>query len=369
MPLTVVHLLPGLDGGGSEIDTLRLIRAGLAHGIRAIVIAPPGRLDGELRALGIEHRPWSIGRKSPASLRWILPLRRLIAEAGIDILHAHSRWPAWLAWAAWRTLPARARPAFVTTVHGANHVSPYSQILVRGDRAIAVSRFVAEHLQRAYPGLPAERVVCIPRGIDPAAFPRGHRPDAAWREAFSADHPATAAAFRIVLAGRITRRKGHQDLVRIIAGLRQRGIPAHGIIVGGGDPRQERFVDLLREHGGGHLTFTGHRADLREIMAHAHAVVSLSHRPESFGLTVLEALALGVPVVGYAHGGVAELLRACHPVGAIPPGAIDAAVERLARIHAGTAPAPTVPDYTQQRATAATLALYAELAGARRAAR
>ncbi len=46
-------------------------------------------------------------------------------------------------------------------------------------------------------------------------------------------------------------------------------------------------------------------------------VLSLSVKPESFGRTVLEALSLGVPVVGYDHGGVGEVLESLFPQGRV----------------------------------------------------
>jgi glycosyltransferase involved in cell wall biosynthesis len=55
-------------------------------------------------------------------------------------------------------------------------------------------------------------------------------------------------------------------------------------------------------------------------MVLSHIVMALSQQPESFGLTVLEALSLGKPVVGYDCGGVGELLAALYPAGRIPPG-------------------------------------------------
>jgi glycosyltransferase involved in cell wall biosynthesis len=77
------------------------------------------------------------------------------------------------------------------------------------------------------------------------------------------------------------------------------------------------------------VTFTGQRDDIREIYAVSDLVLSLSRRPESFGRTVLEALSLGVPVVGYAHGGVGEILGSIYPEGLVPVGDLGALVARV----------------------------------------
>ena len=91
-------------------------------------------------------------------------------------------------------------------------------------------------------------------------------------------------------------------------------------------------------------------------------VFSLSTRPESFGRTTLEALALGRPVVAYDHGGVGEQMRAIFPSGCAPPGDEAALLKTTRQILTGSAtPGPIPPAYTLEAMCAATLDTYAEL--------
>ncbi len=112
------------------------------------------------------------------------------------------------------------------------------------------------------------------------------------------------------------------------------------------------------------VVITAPRHDLREIYACAAVVLQLSRKPESFGRTVVEALSMGKPVVGYAHGGVGELLAELLPAGAVALGdeaALAATVVRML-----DAP-PVVAPLTRYRLTdmqSATLEVYTELAGA-----
>jgi glycosyltransferase involved in cell wall biosynthesis len=71
---------------------------------------------------------------------------------------------------------------------------------------------------------------------------------------------------------------------------------------------------------------------MREIYAMSDIVYSLSTKPESFGRTVLEALSLGRPVIGYDHGGVGEILGQCFPVGRVALSDIDALENRTAAL-------------------------------------
>ena len=80
----------------------------------------------------------------------------------------------------------------------------------------------------------------------------------------------------------------------------------------------------------GGVTFAGHRDDVREIYAVSSVAASLSTRPESFGRAALEALAIGVPVVGYDHGGVGEVLGELLPDGRVPLGDTVTAGDRMA---------------------------------------
>jgi glycosyltransferase involved in cell wall biosynthesis len=92
------------------------------------------------------------------------------------------------------------------------------------------------------------------------------------------------------------------------------------------------------------VTFTGHRSDVREIMSISDVVLSTSiEPPESFGRTVLEAVKLGRPTVGYDHGGVGEVLGTVYPEGRVPPRATEAMAAKIAAIHRGelAGPPPT----------------------------
>ena len=123
---------------------------------------------------------------------------------------------------------------------------------------------------------------------------------------------------------------------------------------------------IVRERGlEAHITFTGERNDMREVYASSNLVLSLSQQPESFGRTVLEALALGVPVVGYDQGGVGEILAEMFPEGRVPAGNLD---ELTARVEGFLSKTPHVPNgnpFTLQRMLDSTLELYAALTGAR----
>ena len=357
-------MLPALEGGGVEQGTLEIARALARAGHESVVASAGGRLATTLQREGSRHVCWDIGRKHPATLLQIGNFRRWLAAERPAIVHVRSRLPAWVCWRAWRRLPAR--PRLVTTVHGLYSVNAYSAIMTRGERVVVVSETVRRYVEDHYPAVDPRRIVRIYRGVDERRYQRGFQPAAAWLAAWRAQYPSLAGKRLITLPGRLTRLKGHMDFIAALELVRAQQPDVAGVVVGAAEPKHRAYEEALRQRAPW-LTFTGHRADLREIMAVSEAVVSFSTRPESFGRTVLEALSLGTPVVGYDHGGVGEILAQIFPPGRTAPGDWGAAAARLTDVLANAETlrgAIRDHDFTVERMCAETLALYDGLAGA-----
>ena len=181
-------------------------------------------------------------------------------------------------------------------------------------------------------------------------------------------YPELKGKFTLCLPGRITRLKGQLDLIPIVRQLLERGIPAHAVIVGETKKGKEEYKnEVLREierAGVSHaFTWTGHRQDLRDIISTCSVTLSLTKSPEAFGKSTLEALALGRPVAGYAHGGVKEQLDAFLPEGNIAVGDTSSMAALLSRWYAQPPPLPRhIPSpYKMEDMIQAHLDVYQEL--------
>jgi glycosyltransferase involved in cell wall biosynthesis len=168
--------------------------------------------------------------------------------------------------------------------------------------------------------------------------------------------------------------KGHADALALLATLRGSGVDARLWLPGAREAGREAYVAELEAEArrlqvADALALTPPTEHIAAAYAASDLVLQLSRRPEAFGRTVVEALAVGRPVLGWAHGGVGELLAARQPQGAVAP------FDRLAL--AATAATllarPPTPPVTIQSVTSphdlramqeATLAVYAELTGA-----
>lgn len=364
--LTVVQVLPALDAGGVERSTLEIAEALVAEGHRAIVVSRGGRLLPQLEAIGGEHVTLDIGRKSPWTFRHVPALRRVLADVAADIVHARSRLPAWLAWRALQGMQ-RARPRFVTTAHGLNSPSRYSAIMTRGERVICVSKVVRDYLIRHYPDTDPQSLRVIPRGIDPGRFPRVMLQDRVLRTRFSVDHPQLDGDGPLLLMpGRGTRLKGHSDALDLLGALRAGGMDARLWMPGALDPERMDYIDGLQARArsmgvADAVAITAPTDAMADAYAASDLVLQLSRKPEAFGRTVIEALAVGRPVLGWAHGGVGELLAELQPNGAVAPFDMDQLESCACALLAHPAiPAATMA-YTLQAMQQATINVYREL--------
>jgi glycosyltransferase involved in cell wall biosynthesis len=370
--LTVVQLLPALESGGVERSTLEIAQALVQAGHTALVVSAGGRLVPQLQRCGARHITLEIGRKSPASLLRIAALSRVLREVGADIVHARSRLPAWIGRLALAGLPASTRPRWVTTVHGLNSPGRYSAVMASGERVICVSNTVRAFVTAHYPQVPRARLRVIPRGLDPAAFPYRPWPDAAMRRQLTERHPALAGEGPLLLLpGRGTRLKGHTDAIQLLADLHAQGIQARLWMPGVVQAGREDYLAELRGAAqtlgvASAMVCTEATSAIADAYAASDLVLQLSRKPESFGRTVIEALSSGRRVVGWAHGGVGELLAELQPEGAVPVFDRAALLAATQRLLIAAPLAPGRMPYTLQAMQDATLSLYQELADERR---
>lgn len=366
--MKVMHLLPSLSSGGVEQVVLELCEGLTAAGVDNVVVSAGGSMVPAIEAAGARHITRPIGKKSLFTLLQIGSTARLIREEKPDILHLHSRVPAWVGYLACRKLSPAERPAVVTSFHGFHSVNAYSGIMARGERVIAVSRCMREHILENYPRTPQESIIVIPNSVDSDRFRPDYTPSKEWMDTWQAQYPELAGKYTLCLPGRITRLKGAPHLVPVIAHLRSKGIPAHAVIVGETKKGKEAYRDeVAAEFAAAGLsdcvTWTGHRRDLADVLCACDITLSLTLQPESFGKTTLEALALGRPVAGYEHGGVGEQLEQFLPEGRVPACNSQAMAELLEKWYAQR-PVPRTPvpaPYRRQDMIQAHIDLYSAL--------
>jgi len=365
--LTVMQLLPALESGGVERGTVEISRALREQGYESIVVSAGGQLVTELNEMGAEHISWEIGKKSLITLKYVYKLRKYLLSRKVDILHARSRLPAWIGWLAWKSLPKDKRPHFVTTVHGLYSVKKYSSIMTWGEQVIAVSDTAKKYITDNYPEVDNSKISVINRGVDPLQFPYDYKPGETWLAVWYEQYPQLRDRKVITLPGRLTRLKGHEDFIALMSKLRKKGVDVYGLIVGAEDPHRLAYRDEIKSKIRNadlqdRIILTGHRGDIREVYAVSDIILSLSSKPESFGRTTLEALSMGVPVVGYDHGGVGEILRNIYPQGCVHTHMVHDLADKVMSLLDNAPPVSQNHPYQLENMLTETLELYANLA-------
>jgi glycosyltransferase involved in cell wall biosynthesis len=370
----VLQVLPALDAGGAERSAVDVAAALVRQGWRAIVASSGGRLQRELERAGAIHATLPVDSKNPLIMRGnIERIGELIDRHGVRLVHARSRAPAWSARAAAR----RRGVPFVTTFHGTYNDNwlkhGYNAIMVKGDRVIANSEFIAAHIRGNY-GVADGRLTTIPRGIDVDRFDparvtheRMIQLARAWR--------LPDAHHVVLLPGRLTRWKGQAVLIEAMTLLKRQDVVA--VMVGDDQGRtgyRRELERLIARRGLAASTrLVGHCNDMQSAYALADVVVSASTDPEAFGRVAAEAQAMGRPVIASDHGGARETVRGGETGWLVRPGdasqlaaalelALGMTPEERAAV-AAAARAHIAERFDVRLMCERTLAVYAELIG------
>jgi len=367
--LSIIQVLPNLNGGGVEQGTLEIGNYLVENGNRSIVISGGGRMVEQLLNQGSEHIQANIGDKKLSTLKYIAWFKHQLIKIQPDIIHLRSRLPAWICYLAWKQLPKATRPHLVTTVHGQHSVNAYSNIMNIGEQVITVSHYMREHLIKNYPKIEKSAIRVIHRGVDNTVFYSSYQPSQQWKRLWYSQYPALKNKIIITLPGRLSKRKGATDFLDIIDKSRHVLPSIHGLIVGEPETDNNEYMaelrDLIKDKGlNNYITFTGHRNDLKDIMSSSAVIVSLSNKPEAFGRTVAEALSLGIPTLGYDHGGVSEQLRAIFPQGLTPLANTAKASAKLIDIIQNNINVTSEVPFSLNNMCDQTLSLYKSLANA-----
>ena len=369
---TILQVIPALVTGGVERGTVETTAALVKAGFRAIVASSGGPMVREIEAVGGTHIKLPLASKNPLTIYTnIKRLRRVIRENTIDLVHVCSRAPAWSTWQAAK----QTGVPFVTSFHSAYGAGSkikrlYNSAMAKGALVIAVSNFVAEYATRTY-GITQNIMRVIPRGVDIDAFDP-QKIDPARIEALRLAWKVQAPMPGILLPGRLTRWKGHWVLIHALARLNRRDFMC--VIVGGGkDSRYGHELAQEIEKAGleKNVALFDTCRDMPAAYCLADCVVVPSTRPEGFGRVVIEAQAMGAPVIAANHGGARETVIQGKTGWLTPVGDAESLAETVDSILSMTpaerqasavrAIAHIRTNFTTEAMTSKTLAVYREL--------
>ncbi|MBI5774665.1 MAG: glycosyltransferase [Verrucomicrobia bacterium] len=298
----IVHSEASLGWGGQEHRVLAELAGFQKRGSDVWLLTPAkAEIVQRAKAAGVSCEIFD-------DTRWKFPLTVLQTAAWLrrirpHVVNTHSSRDGWLVGLA-------ARLARVPLVIRSRHIDvdyphPWMSrhaFTTLADHVLTTSDKITAHFKELF-GLPDDRISTVPTGIDLNRFQPG---DA------RAALPIPEAAKGLPLVGMVSvlrSWKGHPAFFKAARILKDAGVRAHFVVVGGGAP-VEYFENLAREAGvRERVTFTGHREDVPEILRALAVLAIPSTRHEGVPQIGLQALACGTPVVGSDIGGIPEIIR------------------------------------------------------------
>ena len=309
-PLRVCHVMTADLWAGAEVQLATLASHLVARSdVRlSAVLFNEGRLAEELRRLGVDVTV--VDERRTSSLRILAFLRRYFREHEVDVVHTHRYKDSVLGIVAAK---AAGVPHAVRTVHGLREATrgwawAKEQLYAAlekitlwclADCVIAVSKRMAETLAESE--CRPETLTPIPNGIDLGRV-KATRDAADMRREMGIDGDVV-----IGTAGRLSRVKGHATLLRAARLMLQRARGVRVVVAGDGPLRDELLEAARRLHVEGACHFLGARDDVYDVLA-ALDIFVLPSLDEGIPMVLLEAMALGKPVVATAVGGIPEIV-------------------------------------------------------------
>lgn len=292
-PLPVAHVVESLEVGGLENLVVEFARHAdrSRFALRVIALGERGRLADEVEAQG-----WPVValRARPGLTPWtVVRLARLYRGGGVGVVHTHSEGP--LLYGATAARLAGVPRVIHTRHHGpdlgnSRRVRSLMAMASRWtDQVVCVARDGARHSIEE--GVPARKVMIVPNGVDVSRF------------TYAGPTPRGPA----VVVGRLAPEKDHATLLRAAA-LVAREEPAFRLEIAGDGPCEAQLKSLAQGLGLADVVrFLGREDDVPARLGRAGLLV-LPSLMEGMPLTLLEAMARGLPVVATSVGGNAEVV-------------------------------------------------------------
>lgn len=296
--MKVLQLVPKLNVGGVEKGTVEVARDLSLKGHKAVVVSAGGVLEKNLVSAGAKHYKMPIGKKDiVAMIGCYFKLREIIRKEDIDIVHARSRIPALVGYFAAR----KEKRTFITTAHGQYRKHLVSKVMGWGKIVIVASDVMARHMRETF-GVSDEKLVLISRGVDLDDF------------SFSPHRNNENTPVKIGMICRFTQLKGHLDFLEALAIVSKKLPGIKAVMMGHIGEDNVDYIKKINNSArrlslAGILELRNSDKDVVGTLRELDIFVSANREQEAFGRSIIEAQAVGVPVVATRVGGVVETIN------------------------------------------------------------
>jgi glycosyltransferase involved in cell wall biosynthesis len=330
--LRILHTCMSPSWGGLEMAALDLAGALKRRGHDVtIACLEKSRMSGEALAKDVAVLGLVPGRYLHPANVW--RLRQKIRHGNIDLIHAHVSGD--LPSVVMAVKLAGRRPPILLTKgigSGIKKTDPFHLFLYANVSCVlAVSRFVQRNVVETTP-VPKDRVVLLFNGLDTDRFSPGNARRAEVRREFGISDNTLLIGF----VGRFSPGKGHEEFLRAAQQLSEKYDQVQFLIVGEASFGEEKYARTIKEMCSTlgldqRVTFAGYRSDIPDVMA-AFDIFAFPSHAESFGLGLIEAMAMERPVVATRKDGTLDIVVDGETGYFVPARDVPALASALARL-------------------------------------
>lgn len=322
-PLRILHSEASLGFGGQERRILRELEGLDRSRFEGMLLCQPGSKLGE----ATQHRgipTFRLRMRSSFDPLALVQIMRLLRRERIDVVHTHSSRDGWLVGAAGKFLGI---PVFRTRHLRTRIGGPFVYARL-ADCVLTVSEDVRRYLVGE--GVPDRQVIAVPTGINLKRFSPDRTDLVDMRARFGIPEDAPVIGIVAVLRAR----KGHRFLIEAFKRLLPE-FPGLRLVIVGEGPQETNIRELISDPAlRDRVTMAGTQADIPSLLK-AFDLFVLPAQEEALGTALIEASAMGVPVIATNVGGIPEVLGdAGLPV---PPEDVNALTDSMRKVLASPA--------------------------------
>ena len=299
MSMTVVHVEAGMHLYGGALQVFYLLRGLANKPVRTVLVCPEGSAIANA-ARGVVDKVYEMPMGGDLDLGFIRRLKWVLKEEQADLVHLHSRRGADVLGG------IAARWAGVKSVCSRRVDNPESPWIAKlkyrlFTQVVTISHGIREVLLSE--GVPADKVLCVHSAVDVERFDRA--PEREW---FLQEFQLPASAKVLAVIAQLIHRKGHRHLFAALPEVIEKH-PEVQVLLFGKGPKAEELQQQIEQQGlAEHVRLIGFRDDLHRVMANFYGVVHPADM-EGLGVSLLQAAAAGVPMIGTRAGGIPEIVR------------------------------------------------------------
>ena len=299
MTMTIVHVETGRNLYGGALQVLYLLRGLTDRQCRNVLVCPAGSAVA-IEAQGSADKVYEIPIRGDLDFAFIGRLKSIINEEQADLVHLHSRRGADVLGG------VAARLAGVRCICSRRVDNPEFPLIAKlkyrlYDKVITISSGIRRILIDE--GVQEDKVICVHSAVDTEKY--GQPADNKW---FEKEFKLPPGSRVMGMIAQLIPRKGHRHLFAALPGIIERHPDIRVFLFGKGPMERELRLQIEKQGLDKHVKLLGFRDDLHRVLPNLYAVIHPADM-EGLGVSLLQAAAAGVPLIGTCVGGIPEIVH------------------------------------------------------------